>query len=105
MPSDVLFGIAKANRKELEPPEHITELLRELRESLEKAQQNLRATQVRQKQSYDVKHYLTQFSQGDLLCKCDDTTKVEIVKKLRPIWIGLYIVKEVLSPRLYRVRD
>ncbi len=41
MPSDVLFGIANANRKELEPPEHVTELLRVLRESLEKDQQNL----------------------------------------------------------------
>ena len=60
-------------------------------------------TQLRQKKYYDQRLYQTRFGYGDLVYKIDDTTKVGHSKKLRPVWIGPYIVKRVKSPVLYEV--
>ncbi len=63
----------------------------------------LPSTQHRQKCSYDIKHFQNRFNCGDLVYKQDDSTKVGQSKKLRPIWVGPYIVERVLSSALYCV--
>lgn len=103
MPSDVVFGLTAVNKEDQEPPEYVSKLLETLRETHERAREELRATQVRQKQYYDRRLYQTHFSRGDLVYRRDDSTKIGHSKKLRPIWTGPYIVEEALPPVLYRV--
>ncbi len=63
----------------------------------------MRASQVRQKLTYDVKTHQCSFDRGDLVYKLDTSTKKGESKKLKPVWIGPFVVTEVVSPVLYRI--
>ena len=64
---------------------------------------NLKGVQKRQKRLYDTKLSHTSFQKGDLVYKIDNSTKIGHSKKLRPIFMGPYLVQEVLALALFRL--
>lgn len=103
VPSDIIFGVAEANTEPQTAPEYVTNLVETLRQVHEQARVNLQATQLRMKKYYDPRCYQTKYSRGDLVYRLDESTKIGHSKKLRPVWLGPYIVQDVLSPVLYRL--
>jgi hypothetical protein len=101
MPSDLLFGVAEANQEEREPVEFLKEVLETSKKVFAKVRDSLRTSQERQKRTYDVKMHQRSYDKGDLVYKLDTSTRKGQSKKLRPIWLGPYVVTEVLSPVLY----
>ena len=104
MPSDVFLGLSEVNQPDLEHAAYVKNILSMSKETLAKAREGLRATQVRQKRTYDEKLHQHSYQKGDMVYKIDSSTKVGHSKKLRPVWLGPFLVTEVLSPVLYRIQ-
>ena len=55
---------------------------------------------------YDLRLTKRSYKRGDIVYQLRSATKVEQSKKLQSIWLGPYLVMEVLlSPILYRIKD
>ena len=65
----------------------------------------MHVAQKRQKRLYDTKLRQYAFNLGDYVLLLDQSSKVGISRKLRPIWVGPYIISQVLSPILFRIED
>ncbi len=105
LPMDVLFGVSQANQVSMEPAEYLRNLLTRLESVFRKARSHIGGAQVRQKRLYDVKVRHHQFQKGDLVYRRDSSTTVGESRKLRPIYVGPFIVTDILSPALYRVES
>ncbi len=105
LPVDVFFGVSHANRTGREPAEFLRELLPRLEETFRAARENIRGVQVRQKRRYDIKLQVNKFSRGDFVYKLDSASVVGQSRKLRSVYVGPFLVVEVISPVLYRVED
>ncbi|CAG2257817.1 unnamed protein product [Mytilus edulis] len=62
------------------------------------------AAQFRQKRDYDVKLNHRVYNKGDIVYRIDSATKIGESKKLRAPWQGPYLIVEVLSSVLYKMR-
>ena len=69
------------------------------------ARENLKSYQKRQKKDYDINLKTNKFDVGDVVYLLDSSTKVKQSTKLRPIYKGPYVVSQVLSPLLFKVKD
>ena len=58
-----------------------------------------------QKKDYDVKLRVQAFKVGDLVYRHNTAHRKGLSRKLCPVYIGPYLVVEVLSPYLYRWED
>jgi hypothetical protein len=103
MPSDLLLGVAEANQEEQDPAEFLKGVLKTSKVTFAKVRESLRTSQARQKRTYDVKSHQRSYDRGDLVYKLDTSTRKGQSKKLRPIWLGPFVITEVLSPVLYRI--
>ena len=103
VPTEILIGIPEVNSKAQTPAEHAVEQIEILRKSHEAVRKNLQATQLRQKKLYDVKVKQSVYQIGELVYKLDSSTKIGQSKKLQPVFMGPYLITEVLSPVLYRI--
>ena len=97
------MGLPNVNTPEVSTSKHAQQIIDNLKQSHEAVRENLKGVQKRQKRLYDTKLSHTSFHKGDLVYKLDSSTKVGHSKKLRPIFMGPYLVKEVLSPALFRL--
>lgn len=68
------------------------------------ARVNLKQTQRRQKQDYDVKLKHAMYKVGDIVMRIRDAAIVGVTRKLQSPWTGPWVVEEVLSPVLIRIR-
>ena len=103
MPADVLLGTPR--KEEDCSATYVQQLLERMGEVHAEVRQNLRGAQVRQKNYYDVRTRTQKFDVGDLVYRRNASTIVGQSRKLNPLYIGPYLVMEVISPYLYRVED
>ncbi len=89
---------------DVDPADYVSRLEKEMSEIHHMVRQSLREKQARQKRNYDLKSYCRTYTVGDLVYKLDDSTEIGVSKKLKPPWVGPYLIVEVLTPNLYRVQ-
>nr|KAG5699813.1 hypothetical protein BaRGS_013533 [Batillaria attramentaria] len=68
------------------------------------ARKNLGQQQQRQKKAYDLRASHTSYEVGDIVSEINSAAKVGESRKLAPIWKGPYLVTDVVSPILVRVK-
>ncbi|CAC5407142.1 unnamed protein product [Mytilus coruscus] len=68
------------------------------------ARENLKSTQKRLKQDYDLNLNFRKYCVGDIVLKLDTARKVGISPKLKAPWKGPYVVIEVKSPVLLKIK-
>ena len=102
-PIDLLIP-TKMTSEDTEPSDYVGKLEREMSNIHHTVRQSLKEKQYRQKKNYDVKSYSRSYDVGDLVYKVDDSTEIGVSKKLKPPWVGPYLIVEVLTPNLYRVQ-
>ena len=79
-----------------------------LRSRLRKAhalvREHLQVSQKRQKDQYDLQLRQTKYQLGDVVLRRNDSSKKGHSNKLKPSWKGPFLIVEVLSLVLFRVR-
>ena len=103
-PVDLLLGLSDSKLEEYEPYQWVLHLAKQFSEVHKLARDNINQAQLRQKRDYDLRMLENTFNIGDLVYKRDSSTRVGVSSKLRPPWIGPYIVVGCSPPR-YRVAD
>jgi hypothetical protein len=78
-------------------------LEKELAAAHQLAREHLEQQQLRQKRDYDIHPVKAEYQVGDLIMLYDSSTKIGQAKKLRPLWIGPFVVSEVLTPTLFKI--
>ncbi len=104
-PVDLLLGTPEGQRPISTPAPYLQRLVDRLRHIHNMARSHLRTTQVRQKRDYDLRLVEHSYEVGDLVYKLNSATLVGQSNKLKQPWKGPYLITEVLSPVLYRIRD
>ncbi|CAC5380004.1 unnamed protein product [Mytilus coruscus] len=79
---------------------YVSKLKSKLEEIYQLARENLRSSAVRQKKDYDTRISQNQFCKGSLVYKFNS-----IFKKLNERWSGPFVVVDVLSPVLYKIKN
>ncbi|CAC5368235.1 unnamed protein product [Mytilus coruscus] len=87
-----------------QPHQYIEDLKNALEKAHKTARDNLKAAQFRQKRDYDVKLNHRIYNKGDIVYRIDSATKIGESKKLRAPWQGPYLIVDVLSSVLYKMR-
>ena len=104
-PIDILLGTSRIHSLD----ENIQQYVQNLQSNLENihkvVRENLQSTQERQKRDYDLRTNQRSYEVGDVVLKIDSATKIGQSSKLKPPWKGPFIISEVISPVLYKVRD
>ena len=102
-PIDSFLGLNMAEKQD------ISEYVKNLRDTLVEvhylARTNIKAAQMRQKKYYDVVINYRTYKVGDVVLKVDTVRKIGVSPKLKSPWKGPYIVLEVKSPVLYRIKN
>ena len=104
-PVDILFGIKDSLTTPPSMPAYVKQLEERLNRVHQTARENLQTVQARQKRDYDLKLAERTYERGDLVYKVKSSSKIGQSRKLTPVWCGPYLVTEVLSPILYRIKD
>ena len=102
-PLDIMLGTQSSSP--IISNDYVRELSSAMSDAHILARQTLRAAQLRQKKDYDVKLVENSYEVGDPVYLVDSAKKVGEVSKLRSPWKGPYIVTEVISSILYRVKN
>ncbi len=105
LPVDVLTGSAMVNQESANAPEYVSYLRSALARVHALARNALQSAQAVQKRDYDIKTRARSYEPGDLVYELNSAMKVGQCRKLQPIWKGPFLVVEVLSPVLFRIRD
>ena len=100
---EVLLGVAQANKKGLAEPAYVQALRENLQRAHTTARETLRSSQAVQKRYYDLKLKQNLYEAGDLVYKLDSSQQVGQCSKLKPVYLGPYLIVEALSPLLYRI--
>lgn len=103
-PIDVLLGTAAVNQPEISPQGYVTELRSSLAQVHAMARNALQSSQAIQKRDYDIKVRAQVYNSGDLVYELNSAMKVGQCRKLQPVWKGPFLVVDVLSPVLIRIR-
>ena len=86
-------------------PKYVRKLENSLQIAQQEARSQLKQNQRRQKRSYDVRLKVSYFEVGDVVYQIDSSTKIKQCNKLRSIFKGPYLVVEVLSPILFKIKN
>ena len=97
------MGLPNVNTPEVSTSKQAQQIIVNLKQGHEAVPENLKGVQKRHKQLNDTKLSHTSIQKGDIVYKLDSLTKGGHSKKLRPIFLAPYLVKEVLSPALFRL--
>ena len=104
-PVDLVFGIGDENQEELTPENYVARLGQVMRSCHQAARFSLQSAVAINKRDYDLKMYQRSYERGDLVYLTNPQIKTGVSKKLQSIYCGPYLVVEVLSSVLYRIRD
>ena len=104
LPVEVLFGMSEANKKAQTASSYVTQLCEKLRDCHELAREHLKVAILTGKKEYDVKSYQTSFQPGDLVYQVQSAMKVGESRKLKNPLKGPFLIIDVLSPILYRIK-
>ena len=102
-PSSLVFGSTQGGSA-LEPSTYAQELLWKLTHAHEVARTHLRSAQSLQKRTYVLKLHDKTYEPGDLVYVLQKSHKPGQCRKLKQIWTGPYLVLEMLTPAVYRLR-
>ena len=71
----------------------------------QEARNQLKRNQRRQKRSHDVRLKVSHFEVGDVVYQIDSSTKIKHCNKFHSIFKGPYLVVEVHSPILFKIKN
>ena len=103
-PVDLMFGVSEVNSESQTEPDYVHLLRERLRKAHTTAREKIRATQQYQQKYYDYSKCEHSYEVGDLVLKLNKASKTGEPSKLQPIWKGPFLVIEMLSPLLMRIR-
>ena len=105
IPAGVMLGLPVNRETSDTPADYSKQLIDRLSETYGEVRWNLKGAQKWQKTYYDHKVYPKKFNVSELVYAKNSSVSKSQSRKLSPLFTGLYIVTEVLSPYLYRVQD
>ena len=102
LPMDILLG---SFPKLESAPEFVRRVVNNMTGAFNLAREKMKATQIRGKQDYSQRAPIRsqKFQRGDLVMLVNSSTRIGKCKKLQPVWLGPYIIVDVVSPVLYKV--
>ncbi|CAG2252867.1 unnamed protein product [Mytilus edulis] len=103
LPAELMFRPPKTGQ----PPDlagYVGDLEEALRSAHEIARANLKTSQLRAKQAYDLRVVARQYKVGDVIYKLDTASLPGKCKKLNPMWRGPGVILARISPYLYKVK-
>lgn len=95
-PIDLILGLSKPTP--LDQPTWVADLTSNLSKIHILAREKIGETQLRQKRDYDLRVFERSFKEGDVVYLRDSSTKIGISSKIRPPWIGPYLVVRARPP-------
>ncbi len=103
-PVDLLLGLSEEQLQRYEPSSGFNICLKTPQPPTKLPEEISKGHSIRQKRDYDLRMLEHSYDIGDLVYKRDTSTRIGISSKLRPPWVGPYVVTECFPP-LYRVSD
>ena len=103
-PIHLLLGLPNTSAQSREHDPWILEMAENLKIVHMHARQSLKAAQMRQKIDYDMRMLEHIYNIGDFIFSRDSSTKIGLIKKLKPPWTGTYLVIESRPP-LYKIKS
>ena len=100
---DRIFGLHSIVPNEESVPQYLRALLDKMEKAYETARDHLKGAQARQKDYYNRTAREQRFEAGDLVYKLDTATKIGVTTKLKPVYVGPYLVTRAISPILYQI--
>ena len=101
-PIDLLLGLRRHTPQD--PPNWVATLNRNFANVHSLARETIGKTQMRKKRDYDIRVFEHPYQVGDFVYLRDSSTKIGISKKLRPPYIGPFLVT-ISRPPLYVLED
>ena len=101
-PVDLMLGLSNQTPKS--PSAWVTSLVENLSNANRSAREAIGLTQCRQKRDYDLNVLEYPYNVGDVVYLRDTSTKIGVSSKLRPPFIGPYLVV-VARPPLYTIQN
>jgi Sec-independent protein translocase protein TatA len=99
-----VLGTSKFNTEGKEANQYKRNLRKAMQDVHHLARENIKAAQLRQKKDYDLTVNKRKYKLGDLVHRLNPTTKIGQSKKLKSLWLGPYVVAQVLSSVLCMIR-
>ena len=104
-PVDLTFRRDSGSDVAKAPAKYLLDLRDSLLSARELARENIGAAQRYEKKRYDLFLKSTTFVPGDIVYRLNHVIKPRQSSKLKPPWEGPYVVTEVLSPVLLKIRN
>ena len=104
-PIDILLGTARLQSEGKEAPQYVKDLIATLNVAHTIARENLKIAQERQKRTHDIYNNKNSYNVGNVVYKLNQATKTGQSSKLKSPWKGPYIITEVRTPVLYKIKD
>ena len=98
LPNHIIFPIPKPTGST--PDDFVSKLRSQLEEVYNDYRLHLKTNALRQKKDYDTRISQNQYNKGSLVYKYNN-----FFKKLHDRWSGPFIVVDVISPVLYKIRN
>ena len=95
-PIDLILGLPRPTPQD--PPTWVSNLSRNLSNAHKLAREKIGDTQLRQKRDYDLRVFERSYKEGDVVYLRDSSTQIGISSKMRPPWIGPYLVTRARPP-------
>ncbi|VDI29924.1 Hypothetical predicted protein [Mytilus galloprovincialis] len=99
LPPQIIFPFPNCNES-MEVETYVSKMRSKLEEIYQLAREHLRSSAVRQKKDYDSRISQNQFCKGSLVYKFNN-----IFKKLNERWSGPFVIVDILSPVLYKIKN
>ena len=100
-PIDLILGTPRASPQD--PPTWVANLTSNLSNVHKLAREKIGETQLRQKRDYDLKVFEKSYNVGDVVYLRDSSTQIGISSKVRPPWIGPYVITRARPP-IYEIQ-
>ncbi|VDI53212.1 Hypothetical predicted protein [Mytilus galloprovincialis] len=106
-PIDLVLGLDAPHRtrEQTELTDYIKILRKALTEIHVLARENIKMAQWRQKRDYDLNVNCKVYRVGNIVFKIDSVRNIWVCPKLKTPWEGSFVVAEVQSPVLYKIRN
>ena len=103
-PLDIFLGTTDIGEEE-DLNTYVSDTKSNLESIHREARENLRTSQHRQKKYYDLRSNQNTYGIGGIAYKTNSATLIGTSPKLKSPWKGPYIITEIKSPVLYRIKD
>ncbi|XP_021376388.1 uncharacterized protein LOC110465118 [Mizuhopecten yessoensis] len=103
-PIDLMLGTVTEGKNIHTTSDYVSGVIEQGQKAHMITREHLRGAQFRQKRDYDVMAHQRHYDIGDVVFKLDTATNVGRSPKLQQPWNGPFLVVEVKSPVLYRIK-